>query len=74
MDLERTIIERRLPPPNVRRALREASGLSVVEVAEAIGVTRQAVWRWERGLREPGAHHRRAYAGFLDQVRQAVGS
>ena len=74
MDFKQAIVDRRLPPTKVRRALREASGLSVLEVAEAIGVSRQAVWRWERGLREPHGGNRLAYVGFLEDARKAVAS
>ncbi len=42
-----------LPPPARCKALREAAGLSQQEVAEAVGVTRQAVGHWETGARRP---------------------
>lgn len=74
MDIETAIIERRLPPPAVRRALREATGLSVIEIAEALGVGRHAIYRWEAGRREPRGANRKAYAGFLDSARKVIGS
>lgn len=42
-----------LPSPAERRAIRKAAGLSQGELAEAIGVTRQAVSHWEAGTRTP---------------------
>lgn len=46
-------VRRDLPSPEQRRALRESAGLSQQELAEAIGVTRQAVSHWEAGIRNP---------------------
>ena len=46
-------LRRDLPAPEQRRAIRQAAGLSQVEVAEAVGVTRQAVAHWEAGTRTP---------------------
>ncbi|MCC3652736.1 helix-turn-helix transcriptional regulator [Streptomyces sp. S07_1.15] len=46
-------LRRDLPAPAQRRAIREASGLSQGELAQAIGVTRQAVSHWEAGTRTP---------------------
>lgn len=42
-----------LPDPAQRRAIREAVGISQHELAEAIGVTRQAISHWENGTRTP---------------------
>jgi transcriptional regulator with XRE-family HTH domain len=36
------------------RELREAAGLTQGELAERVGVIREAVARWEAGRREPG--------------------
>jgi predicted transcriptional regulator len=35
------------------RTFREKMGLSVDEFADNLGVSRQAVWYWERGRRKP---------------------
>jgi len=56
---------RDLPPPQVRRALRIAAGLSLAEVASAVGVSRQAVAHWEGGSRRPAAKHLTAYCQAL---------
>ena len=45
----------------IRRARLDA-GLEQVELAEKIGVTRQTVGRWERGVSEPSVSQMRAMA------------
>lgn len=42
------------------RQWRTANSVSVADVAEKIGVTRTAVWRWEAGKREPNRRQRAA--------------
>ncbi|MFD8375307.1 helix-turn-helix transcriptional regulator [Streptomyces sp. NPDC059688] len=54
-----------LPLPSIRTALRRAHRLTQQEVAEAIGVHRIQVVRWEKGQAEPRNPHRRAYAHLL---------
>lgn len=44
---------RRLPPPEVRRALRVNANVSQAAVAAAVGVSAEEVCRWERGTRTP---------------------
>lgn len=46
-------IRRALPTPDRCRELRENAGLSQQDIAEAVGVTRQAVGHWESGIRRP---------------------
>lgn len=46
-------VRRDLPSPEQRRDLRQGAGLSQSALAEAIGVTPQAVSYWEAGLRTP---------------------
>ena len=48
--LERARFHRRLPSPTVRRATRRTAGLSLQQVADHCGVTRQSVANWERGF------------------------
>jgi transcriptional regulator with XRE-family HTH domain len=40
--------------PGRLRELREAAGLTQAQLAEKVGVGRDAVARWEAGVREPG--------------------
>src|SRR5436309_1164977 len=44
---------RRLPDPETRRALRRRHGASQDEIAEAVGVDRATISRWETGARTP---------------------
>ena len=63
-------VRRRLPPPPARRQLREAAGISQLDVAQALGVTREAVSLWESGLRTPRAENAAAYVALLDRLAQ----
>lgn len=42
------------------RETRQRLGLSLSDMAEALGVDRQTVWRWEAGEREPPSYLWRA--------------
>jgi DNA-binding transcriptional regulator YiaG len=66
--VERMTLRRRLPAPHMRRALRVSAGLSAAEVADALGVTRQAISRWERGEREPRGPLLTEYVAVLDAI------
>lgn len=57
-----------LPPPHVRRRLRQADGLTQDEVARVCGVKRLAVIRWEQGRTEPRRPHRDAYVYLLQAL------
>ncbi|MFJ3630370.1 helix-turn-helix transcriptional regulator [Streptomyces albidoflavus] len=59
-----------LPPPRVRQQLRLAGGLTQADVAEAIGVQRVAVARWEAGLTQPHRNNRLKYATLLRQLAE----
>ncbi|WP_244905440.1 helix-turn-helix transcriptional regulator [Streptomyces agglomeratus] len=59
-----------LPPPPVRQQLRLAGGLTQAELAEAIGVQRVAVARWEAGLTQPHRNNRLKYAKLLRQLAE----
>ena len=39
------------------KAARQARGLTLAEVGSALGVTRQYVYAWEAGRRNPGPKH-----------------
>jgi len=58
-----------LPSPSVCRALRLAVGLSQQDVAQAVGVDRASVARWELGSREPTEPWRSTYQQVLDELR-----
>jgi HTH-type transcriptional regulator/antitoxin MqsA len=59
-----------LPSPRVRQQLRVSAGLTQAEVAEAIGVKRVAVARWEAGLTKPHRGNRLKYAHFLRRLAE----
>lgn len=59
---------RHLAVTGAARALREAAGLSLADVAEPIGVDRSTVWRWERGLRRPHGEPARRYLELLTEL------
>ncbi len=42
-----------LPPPPLRRLLREQAGLTQAEIAQVLGVGRPTVTRYESGVRDP---------------------
>ncbi|MGW6262561.1 helix-turn-helix transcriptional regulator [Streptomyces sp. NPDC055085] len=54
-----------LPAPAERARLRLAGNLTQAEVAEALGVHRVQVARWETGRAEPRQPHRQTYARLL---------
>lgn len=54
-----------LPPPSVRAKLRLAAGLTQQDVADAVGVKRVAVTRWELGQTNPRRPHRENYLRLL---------
>jgi transcriptional regulator with XRE-family HTH domain len=44
------------------RELREAAGLTQMQLAVAIGASVSAVYKWERGINKPKASHLKAMA------------
>ncbi|MCT2546237.1 helix-turn-helix domain-containing protein [Streptomyces atratus] len=59
-----------LPSPHIRQCLRVTAGLTQAEVADAIGVKRVAVARWEAGLTKPHRGNRLKYAHFLRRIAE----
>lgn len=64
--------QRELPSPAIRRTLRRAAGASQADVAEVVGVTRQAVQLWEAGTRTPRGSNLGAYLEVLRAFRRAI--
>lgn len=52
------------------RAIRLAAGLSVGEIARAVGVASVTVWRWENGQRAPRSPAAERYARVLNRLAQ----
>lgn len=63
---------RRLPPPKLARAIREAAHLSQGRLAQELGVGRVTVTRWELGTRTPRGALRMAYAELLAALSAAL--
>ncbi|MER7488685.1 helix-turn-helix domain-containing protein [Streptomyces sp. NPDC126497] len=59
-----------LPPPEERRRLRKAHGLTIDEIATALQVRRATVSGWESGKTEPRPPERDAYARLLDGLSE----
>jgi predicted transcriptional regulator len=57
-----------LPPPPLRRLLREQAGLTQLEVAFVLGVGRPAVTRYESGARSPRGDVRLGYVDLLERL------
>jgi DNA-binding XRE family transcriptional regulator len=68
MEITDKILERRLPPPAVRREIRVGAGATQDEVATPCRVNRASVARWELGVREPRGETRIRYAKVLRQL------
>ncbi|MEU9432734.1 helix-turn-helix domain-containing protein [Streptomyces sp. NPDC048252] len=60
-----------LPPPKLRRHLREAASLTHDQVAERVGVARETVRAWESGRTTPRGRRREAYAKLLASLTEA---
>ncbi|MFF1443001.1 sigma factor-like helix-turn-helix DNA-binding protein [Streptomyces sp. NPDC058295] len=60
-----------LPPPKLRRHLREAASLTPDQVAERVGVARETVRAWESGRTTPRGRRREAYAKLLASLTKA---
>jgi transcriptional regulator with XRE-family HTH domain len=65
--LERVRSRRQLPAPAERRRIREAAGVSLRDVAAAVGVSHTAVAGWEAGATP--REQRTAYAELLAELR-----
>jgi transcriptional regulator with XRE-family HTH domain len=52
----------------VRRQLREQSGLSQRDLGVALGVSREAIARWEAGERHPRPANLRRYVELLGRL------
>ncbi|MEV4863104.1 MULTISPECIES: helix-turn-helix transcriptional regulator [Streptomyces] len=59
-----------LPAPAERRAIRVAAGLTQAAVADAVGVTPQAVALWESGRRTPRGNLLGRYAEAIRAMRE----
>jgi DNA-binding transcriptional regulator YiaG len=73
--LDKVRAEQALPPPRVRRSIREAAGVSQRAVASELGISGMTVSRWEDGTRSPRGELAALYVALLAQLREvALGS
>jgi transcriptional regulator with XRE-family HTH domain len=71
--LQRGRVRRSLPDPALRRLIRQRAGITPAELAEAIGVSRPAVVRWELGNRTPTGENLTRYAEVLSRLIAEIG-
>jgi DNA-binding transcriptional regulator YiaG len=65
--LERVRSRRKLPTTSERRRIRQAAGVSLRDVAVALGVSHTAVAKWEEGATP--REQRDAYARLLEELK-----
>ena len=71
--LELARIRRRLPPPKIRRTLRERAGIPQTSMAAALNVESSTISRWESGAREPRDQHLQRDLAALERLaREAL--
>ena len=63
---------RGLPEPAECLRIRTDAGIAAADIAAALGVTRQAVDQWERGLRRPRGKLAVDYMDLLKAVKAAL--
>jgi DNA-binding transcriptional regulator YiaG len=61
-----------LPPPEQRRAIRRAAGLTLAHLADEVGVSVAAVRLWEMGARFPSGDHLKAYVELLAAIQRRL--
>jgi DNA-binding transcriptional regulator YiaG len=57
-----------LPPPEMRRYIRETAGVTQADMARVLGTTVPAIIGWERGEREPSGKFLQPYADLLHNL------
>jgi DNA-binding transcriptional regulator YiaG len=69
---EQVQARRDLPRPAVRRALREAAGISRQALAASIDVSRESIRHWETGTVEPRGENLRLYLAALAVLQEGA--
>jgi DNA-binding XRE family transcriptional regulator len=62
----------RLPDLAERKRIREAAGVSLRRMGEALGVTEGTIWNWENGRDGPSMENAVRYRELLDELSEAV--
>lgn len=65
---------RDLPPPEMRRFIREQARVSLRRAATELNVAHTTFARWEAGTAQPRGAHAIAYARLLADLQQAIAS
>lgn len=65
-------LARRLSASGQALVIRQGAGLSLKDVADAVGSTPSGVWRWERGERAPRGLPGVAYGNLLRELQKAA--
>lgn len=75
-ELEKIFGERKaLPTLEQRRLIREAAGLTISDMARAVGVTASAIYYYETGARKVSPKYRARYIAALERcAREVAGS
>ena len=68
--LEKVRARRQLPAPVERRRIREAAGVSLRDMASAVGVSHASIVSWERGACPRDPKHTAAYSRLLTELGQ----
>jgi transcriptional regulator with XRE-family HTH domain len=68
--LATTLRAHKLPPPDARKALRLAAGLTLSDAAEFLTVNAATVARWESGDHLPHRANLERYRSFLETLRE----
>jgi DNA-binding transcriptional regulator YiaG len=72
--LEELRAQRKLPPAEERKQIREAAGVSIRRLAAALGVSPMAPIRWEQGAMPRKPEHVHEYAELLAEMRRLAGN
>lgn len=70
--MEKARFARQLPQPEVCRALRRSAGLTQEDLADTVGVSRQAIAAYEAGDRRPRGEHLRRYVEVLRALSEVA--
>lgn len=61
-----------LPEPNERCRIRMRAGVTLQQIADALGVHVTTAWNWERGEDGPGRENAIRYGELLKQLADAT--
>lgn len=68
-----TLANARRLMPDRARAVRLAAGISVRQLAQAIGVQPSTLSRWERGLRRPRPEQAKRWCALIERLARTLG-